>query len=216
MDGRRARGFTNTTSTKPAVAPSEARFRGKTLRKRSYATLVRQLRENLGLTGMKIGCEEEARGTRTVLVDGRPVLSCMTLATGCDGKSITTIERPTDRRAGELYPPQHSFIDHTGRTASSDVAEAAVAGSKPLSMNGYKTEGTKTLVKRALLEAILLSGGVVYAEQKGEGRLERVRHPRMAVETLYGRYFMHSTRQSSKGWPVDSDELQSVGHILKK
>ncbi len=96
------------------------------------------------------------------------------------------------------------------------MAEAAVAGSRPLSMNGYKTESTKTLVKRALLEAIRLSGSVVYAEQKGEGRVGRVRHPRMAVERLYGRYFMHSTGQSSKGWLVDSDELQSVGHILKK
>ena len=76
-------------------------------------TLAHVLREDLGLTGAKTGCEEGACGACTVIADGKAILSCMTLAVECDGKSITTIEGLRDSDSGDLHPIQKSFVDHT-------------------------------------------------------------------------------------------------------
>jgi carbon-monoxide dehydrogenase small subunit len=76
-------------------------------------TLAYTLRETLGLTGTKIACDRGACGACTVLIDGKAVLSCMTLTVECDGKTITTIEGIEDRKTGKLHPLQQSFIDHT-------------------------------------------------------------------------------------------------------
>ncbi|MBW2303527.1 MAG: (2Fe-2S)-binding protein [Deltaproteobacteria bacterium] len=76
-------------------------------------TLAETLRETLGLTGTKVGCDQGGCGSCTVLMDGEPVLSCMMLTVECDGKRITTIEGLEDRRTGELDPLQQAFIDHT-------------------------------------------------------------------------------------------------------
>jgi len=55
-------------------------------------TLSFVLREKLGLTGTKVACDQGACGACTVIMDGRPILSCMTLAVECEGKTIETIE----------------------------------------------------------------------------------------------------------------------------
>jgi aerobic-type carbon monoxide dehydrogenase small subunit (CoxS/CutS family) len=75
-------------------------------------TLAFTLRETLGLTGTKIACDGGACGCCTVLMDGKAVLSCMTLTIECDGKSVTTIEGLSDPR-GELDPLQQAFVDET-------------------------------------------------------------------------------------------------------
>jgi aerobic-type carbon monoxide dehydrogenase small subunit (CoxS/CutS family) len=75
-------------------------------------TLAEVLREELGLTGVKVACDEGACGACTVLVDGRPTLSCMALAIECEGKSILTIEGM--EKDGELHPLQQAFIEHHG------------------------------------------------------------------------------------------------------
>ena len=79
-----------------------------------WHTLARTLRETLGLTGTKIGCNLGECGACTVIMDGKSILSCMTLTVECDGKEITTIEGLGDPIAGELHPVQQAFIDHDG------------------------------------------------------------------------------------------------------
>ena len=74
-----------------------------------HKTLLEVLREDLGLTGTKHGCELGECGTCAVLVDGQPVLSCLVLGAACDGCRITTIEGMA--RAAGLHPLQTAFAD---------------------------------------------------------------------------------------------------------
>jgi xanthine dehydrogenase YagT iron-sulfur-binding subunit len=80
------------------------------LRVAGYETLLDVLRDRLGLTGTKKGCDQGACGACTVLVDGKRVLSCLTLAAQCDGREVTTIEGLSDD--GELHPLQEAFVRH--------------------------------------------------------------------------------------------------------
>lgn len=73
--------------------------------------LVDVVRKKVGLTGTKKGCGEGDCGACTVLIDGKPVLSCLTLAVACQGKKITTIEGLADEK-GELHPIQKAFLEH--------------------------------------------------------------------------------------------------------
>jgi aerobic-type carbon monoxide dehydrogenase small subunit (CoxS/CutS family) len=76
-------------------------------------TLAHTLRETLSLTGTKVSCDHGACGSCTVIMDGKAILSCMTLTIDCDGRSITTIEGLRDQETGELDPLQKAFIEHT-------------------------------------------------------------------------------------------------------
>ncbi|MGN6747219.1 MAG: (2Fe-2S)-binding protein [Xanthobacteraceae bacterium] len=73
-------------------------------------SLLDLLRERLGLTGAKKGCDHGQCGACTVLVDGRRVLSCLTLAVATQGHGVTTIEGLA--AGSELHPMQQAFIDH--------------------------------------------------------------------------------------------------------
>jgi carbon-monoxide dehydrogenase small subunit len=77
-------------------------------------TLLEILRERLRLTGSKIGCNRGECGACTVLIDGESVLSCLTLAIECDGKSILTIEGLEDPDTGDLDPIQEAFVENFG------------------------------------------------------------------------------------------------------
>jgi len=80
------------------------------LRVANHETLLDALRDRLGLTGTKKGCDQGACGACTVLVDGRRVLSCLMLAAQCDGREVTTIEGLASD--GELHPLQEAFVRH--------------------------------------------------------------------------------------------------------
>jgi xanthine dehydrogenase YagT iron-sulfur-binding subunit len=73
--------------------------------------LLDALREHLGLTGTKKGCDHGQCGACTVLVDGRRVLSCLSLALSVQGADVVTIEGIAGEN-GELHPMQQAFIDH--------------------------------------------------------------------------------------------------------
>ena len=74
-------------------------------------TLLDALREHLALTGTKKGCDQGQCGACTCHVDGKRVLSCLTLAAQVEGRQITTIEGLAGE-AGDLHPMQTAFIEH--------------------------------------------------------------------------------------------------------
>jgi len=73
-----------------------------------HRTLLEVLRENLGLTGTKRGCDLGTCGACTVLIEGKPYLSCLTLAADVQGKKIVTIEGLA--QDGEPHPLQKAFV----------------------------------------------------------------------------------------------------------
>ena len=73
-------------------------------------TLLDALRDAVGLTGTKKGCDQGACGACTVLLDGKRVVSCLTLAAQCDGREVTTVEGLS--QDGDLHPVQEAFIRH--------------------------------------------------------------------------------------------------------
>ena len=76
----------------------------------SRTSLLDALRDHIGLTGTKKGCDHGQCGACTVHIDGRRVLSCLTLAVMADGRSVTTIEGLAGPN-GELHPMQQAFVD---------------------------------------------------------------------------------------------------------
>ena len=76
-------------------------------------SLLDLLRERIGLTGTKLGCNQGGCGACTVIVDGARVLSCLTLAVQADGRKVQTIEGLAAADGG-LHPLQEAFIEHDG------------------------------------------------------------------------------------------------------
>ncbi|MPZ39336.1 MAG: 2Fe-2S iron-sulfur cluster binding domain-containing protein [Rhizobiales bacterium] len=82
----------------------------RTLQVSPWTTLLDALRDHLELTGTKKGCDHGQCGACTVLVEGRRIISCLTLAVMKDGAKVTTIEGLAAN--GALHPLQQAFIDH--------------------------------------------------------------------------------------------------------
>jgi len=76
----------------------------------SHKTLLEILRDNLGLYGVKNGCSIGECGACTILIDNKPVLSCLTMALSAEGKEITTIEGLSN--SDKLHPLQEAFIKY--------------------------------------------------------------------------------------------------------
>jgi xanthine dehydrogenase YagT iron-sulfur-binding subunit len=84
----------------------------RTIQAEPRVTLLDALRERLDLTGTKKGCDHGQCGACTVLVDGKRVNSCLSLAVMAQGKEITTVEGLA--KGEELHPLQQAFLDHDG------------------------------------------------------------------------------------------------------
>jgi xanthine dehydrogenase YagT iron-sulfur-binding subunit len=104
-------GSDQVTAGDPALATAELRINGRAYRLQIdiRATLLDTLRERIGLTGTKKGCDRGECGACTVHIDGRRELSCLTLAVMAEGREITTIEGLAEN---ELHPVQAAFIEH--------------------------------------------------------------------------------------------------------
>ena len=93
----------------PKPMKLEINGRGHELALEPRVTLLDALREHLGLTGTKTGCDQGQCGACTVHVDGNRVLSCLTLAAQVEGSAVTTIEGLSEP-GGELHPVQRAFL----------------------------------------------------------------------------------------------------------
>jgi xanthine dehydrogenase YagT iron-sulfur-binding subunit len=124
----------STTAASPHLAPPASIEVSLTINGTRHAltldprtTLLDLLREHLDLTGTKKGCDQGQCGACTVLIDGRRVNSCLTLAVMQDGSEITTIEGLATN--GALHPLQQAFIDHDafqcGYCTSGQICSAA-------------------------------------------------------------------------------------------
>ena len=117
------------TATVPEKIPIRLNVNGNQmeLTVAPWTTLLDALRDHLDLTGTKKGCDHGQCGACTVLVDGRRINSCLTLAVMKEGAEITTIEGLA--RNGELHPLQQAFIDHDafqcGYCTSGQICSAA-------------------------------------------------------------------------------------------
>ncbi|WP_116247323.1 (2Fe-2S)-binding protein [Nocardiopsis sp. FIRDI 009] len=96
----------------PEATDIELTVNGTTHRVRvePRVSLLDALRERLDITGTKKGCNQGACGACTVWVDGRRVVSCLTLAVACEGREITTVEGLAD--GDRLHPMQRAFVDN--------------------------------------------------------------------------------------------------------
>src|ERR1700674_459728 len=115
MSESKKRALGDATRDKPCLeSPVNLIVNGQTCRitVEPRMTLLDALREKLALTGTKKACDRGECGACTVHIDGRRVLSCMTLAAMQGGRRITTIEGL--ERNGQLHPVQEMFIEHDG------------------------------------------------------------------------------------------------------
>jgi xanthine dehydrogenase YagT iron-sulfur-binding subunit len=111
-------------------------------------TLLDALRDGVGLTGTKKGCDRGECGACTVHVEGRRVLSCMTLAAMLDGKRITTIEGLEQN--GHLHPVQTAFIEHDGFQCGFCTSGQIMSGVAVINeaTTGWPSAATTDLTKR--------------------------------------------------------------------
>ena len=101
--------------------------------------LVNVVRENQGLTGTKYACGTGQCGACTVIVNGEPVLGCLTLAIACDGAEITTIEGVA-RPDGTLDPLQEAFLDNNAIQCGFCTPGMILTGKNLLEKNPSPTE----------------------------------------------------------------------------
>lgn len=137
--------------------------------------LADTLRDRLGLTGLKIGCGQGACGCCTVIMNGNPITSCMTLTMDCDGATITTIEGLADAATGELSGLQQAFIDNCGYQCGFCIPGIIVSAQALLNKNDNPTE---TEVREALAGNYCRCGThytavesiMAYVKERGDGK----------------------------------------------
>ena len=132
-------------ATLPAAASVELRINGHlhSLTLDSRTTLLDALREHLALTGSKKGCDHGQCGACTVLIEGRRINSCLTLAVMHDGQSVTTVEGLA--LGDDLHPVQAAFVEHDGFqcgycTSGQICSAIGMLAESQLGMPSYVTE----------------------------------------------------------------------------
>ncbi len=136
-------------------------------------TLLDLLRKRLGLTGTKKGCDEGDCGACTILLDGKPVSSCLILAVQADGKDILTIEGVEMEGDGDLHPLQKAFVENGAIQCGFCTPGMILSAKELLERNAHPTEKEiKTAISGNLcrctgyqkiveaIEAVCTEGGV--------------------------------------------------------
>lgn len=101
-------------------------------------TLLDLLRDKLGLTGTKKGCEQGECGACTVMLDGKPVNSCCTLAVECEGRDVVTVEGIA--KNGQLHPIQKQFIEKWALQCGYCTSGMIMSAKALLDVNPHPTE----------------------------------------------------------------------------
>ena len=117
----------------------------RSLRVPSHRTLLEVLREDMGLTGTKHGCELGECGACTVLLDGRPVYSCLTLASRTQGRAVTTIEGVSPK-----HPLVESFADSGAVQCGYCTPGMILSAKAHLEKKGHRCDGKGDCAKEAL------------------------------------------------------------------
>jgi xanthine dehydrogenase YagT iron-sulfur-binding subunit len=140
-------------------------------------TLVELLRDHVGLTGTKIGCDRGECGACTVLLDGRPVYSCSQLAVWADGRTVQTVEGLA--RDGRLSPLQQAFVDHNAAQCGFCTSGQLMAATALLARSARPTApqvraGMAGNLCRcsnynAIVEAVLAASGTTPQTTAGNG-----------------------------------------------
>ena len=149
-----------------------------------HKTLLEMLREDLGLTGTKHGCELGECGTCTVLLDGQPVLSCLVLGLACEGRRVTTIEGMA--RGAELHPLQTAFADLGAAQCGYCTPAFLLAAQALLEQN---PNPARDEIKAALAGNLCRCTGYIKIYEAVELAAARLRgeHATAPRESLYGR-----------------------------
>src|SRR3989454_503306 len=148
-----------------------------------HKTLLEVLREDLGLTGTKHGCELGECGTCTVLVDATPVLSCLVLGLACAGHRVKTVEGMAER--GTLHPLQEAFAE-LGAAQCGYCTPAYLLAAEALLASSPRP--TRDAIKQALSGNLCRCTGYIKIYEAVELAAARMRgdDAKPAPETLYG------------------------------
>ncbi|UCF42109.1 MAG: (2Fe-2S)-binding protein [Gemmatimonadota bacterium] len=149
-----------------------------------HKTLLEVLREELGLTGTKHGCELGECGTCTVLLDGMPVLSCLVLALACAGKHVETVEGMAE--GPELHPLQQAFADLGAAQCGYCTPGFLLAAEALIEAN---PKPTRDEIKEALAGNLCRCTGYLKIYEAVELAAARMRgeEARPTEESIYGR-----------------------------
>ena len=149
-----------------------------------HKTLLEVLREDLGLTGTKHGCELGECGTCTVLVDGIPVLSCLVLGLACAGRRVQTVEGMA--AGGRLHPLQEAFAELGAAQCGYCTPAFLLAAEALLATSSTPTRDD---IKQALSGNLCRCTGYIKIYQAVELAAARMRgeDARPTEESLYGR-----------------------------
>src|ERR1700687_2115630 len=140
-------------------------------------TLAELLRDHIGLTGTKIGCDRGECGACTVLLDGKPVYSCSNLAVWADGRTVETVEGLA--QGGKLDPLQQAFVDHDAAQCGFCTSGQLMSAKALLRANPHPTAEdvraglTGNLCRCAnynrYVEAVVAAGASPPAKRSGQG-----------------------------------------------
>ncbi|GIU81636.1 MAG: ferredoxin [Acidobacteria bacterium] len=187
----------------PVTVKAKINGKDQTLTVDSRMTLLDALRERLGLTGTKKGCDHGQCGACTVIVDGKRILSCLTLMAMCDGCDITTIEGLA--KGEKLHPMQEAFLKYDafqcGYCTPGQICSAvALLEEAKNGQASYVTQNIQTVTKN-----IKLSDEEI--RERMSGNLCRCGAYPNIVKAIQE---VHSGKEQAKDWTISKSQDETV------